>query len=74
MQIQRVEILSRLFGPEHPKALRAEGELAGIYGMQGRLREAEELGRDVLRAQVEVLGEDHPDVAGSKQILANTCQ
>jgi hypothetical protein len=42
------------------------------YGQQGRLKEAEEIGVEVLALQKEILGEKHPDTIRSMANLAVT--
>ena len=59
---------------KHPDMLVGLGNLASIYQSQGRWREAEELGMQVIEIMEVVLGEGHPDTLTSMSNLASTYQ
>jgi Tetratricopeptide repeat len=52
--------------------LTSMGNLASTYRNQGRWKEAEALGVQVMETSLRVLGQEHPDTLNSMGILAST--
>jgi len=67
-----VETMQRVLGEEHPDTLNSMANLASTYRNQGRWKEAEELGVQVMETSKRVLGEEHPDTLTSMGNLALT--
>jgi tetratricopeptide (TPR) repeat protein len=65
-----VEGTRRLRGPGHPDVLTATNNLAEICFLRGRLADAEQLFREVLKARIEGEGPTHPHTLGAKDELA----
>jgi hypothetical protein len=63
-----------LLGQEHPDTLISMANLASTYRNQGRWKEAEELGAQVLETSLRVLGQEHPDTLTSMNDFAFTWQ
>jgi Flp pilus assembly protein TadD len=61
---------ARQLGPEHPDTLTSMSLLGSALYQIGRLGEAEQLHRQVLRSRAHVLGPDHPETAISRHHLA----
>jgi tetratricopeptide (TPR) repeat protein len=56
-------------GDKHPETLKSMEKLAMLLNVQGKLREAEPLYRDVLRCRRETLGNSHPLTLGTMNNL-----
>ena len=56
-------IHEKVLGPEHPDVARVLGDLAVLYGYQGRYAEAESVLLRSLEITEAVLGPEHPDMA-----------
>jgi len=67
-----MEMSVRVLGQEHPDTLSSMGNLASTYRSQGRWKEAESLGVQVMEMSVRVLGQEHPDTLSSMGSLAST--
>ena len=63
LEIQVLDLRTKLLGPEHPDTLTSMGNLAGTYRYQGRWNEAEELQIQVMDMRKTLLGAEHPDYA-----------
>ena len=72
IEVQIIEMSSRVLGAEHPFTLTNISNLASIYWDQGRWKEAEELEVQTMDARKRVLGEEHPDTLSSIANLAST--
>jgi hypothetical protein len=57
---------------EHPHTFLSMGNLAHIYGSQGRWNEAEQLEIQVMDMRKKLLGAEHPDTLLSMGNLAST--
>jgi len=66
------ETRKRVLGPEHPDTLTSMANLALTYTDQGRWKEAEELGVQVLETKKRVIGPEHPSTLTSMANLAST--
>jgi len=62
---------SALLGATHPRALQLQANLAGIAYSLGQFRRAEHEWRQVLEAQVQALGPQHPDVISTAYNIAS---
>jgi len=60
-----MDISLRALGAEHPDTLTGMANLASTYQKQGRWKEAEELGVQVMDIRKTVLGVEHPDTLTS---------
>src|SRR3954464_11961823 len=67
-----MEVHGRVLGPEHPDTLISMANLASTYRNQGRWKEAEELGMQVMEVHSRVLGPEHPDTLANMHNLAYT--
>ena len=56
-----METSKRVVSHEHPDTLASMNNLALTYHRQGRWKEAEELGEQVLESRKRMLGHEHPD-------------
>jgi hypothetical protein len=65
-----METSKRVLGQEHPETLSSMNNLASTYWDQGRWKEAEELGVQVMETRKRVLGQEHPDTLSSMSNLA----
>ncbi|MCB9886706.1 MAG: serine/threonine protein kinase [Planctomycetes bacterium] len=63
------QLRERVLGPENADTLGSEGNLASLYGRQGRLAESEALLQKTLEAQKRVLGEEHQDTLSNMNNL-----
>ena len=72
LEVQEIEMSTRVFGEEHPDTLISMGNLASTYWSQGRWKEAEELEVQVIEMGIRVLGEEHPSTLISMGNLAST--
>lgn len=70
--MQVLGISKRVLGGEHPSTLTSIANLALTYRDQGRWKEAEELGEQVLESRKRMLGHKHPDTLASMNNLALT--
>ncbi|MFT7464851.1 MAG: serine/threonine protein kinase, partial [Pseudohongiellaceae bacterium] len=61
-----------LLGADHPDTMRSATDVAVVYRITGRLAEAEELLRRVLKVQVEALGDTDPASLRTRDVLAET--
>jgi Tetratricopeptide repeat len=61
-----------VLGVEHPSTLISIADLATTYIYQGRSKEAEDLGVQVVDIKKRVLGVEHPDTLTSMANLAAT--
>ncbi len=61
----------KILGPEHPETLSSFSKKARILRKIGRLTEAENLLRDLLKTQERLLGQDHSDSLETLHGLAN---
>jgi hypothetical protein len=59
--VEVIEAMSKVLGAEHSQTLRTIASLAGIYAVQGRLKEEEELFLKVREGRANVLGDEHPE-------------
>jgi DUF2075 family protein len=66
-----METRKRVLGDEHPDTLTSMNNLASIYTSQGRGKEAEILGEQVVMTRKRVLGDEHPDTLTSLDNLAS---
>ena len=57
--------MKRVLGQEHPDTLTSMAHLASAFWGQGRWKEAEELGVQVVDTRKRVLGQEHPDTLTS---------
>jgi hypothetical protein len=62
----------RVLGDDHPNTIATIANLASIYRDQGRGKEAEELGVQVVETSKKVLGDEHPDTLRGMNNLALT--
>ena len=69
---RRMAHLKKDLGGSNPRTLDAMDDLATIWQNQGRWKEAEELGVQVLEVRKRVLGQEHPDTLWSMNHLACT--
>lgn len=67
--IESQRIASAVLEAEHPITLAAAHDLARLRLEEGRLAEAESLGRDLLARRLRRLGTNHPDTASSRLLL-----
>jgi hypothetical protein len=67
-----METSARVLGPEHPDTLTSMSNLASTYRNQGRWKEAESLGVQVMERRKRVLGLEHPSTLTSMANLAFT--
>ena len=63
LQLQRqvLEACKNLFGPDHPRSLKAKHTLAYACLLEGRLHEARKLQEEAFERMTEVLGPNHED-------------
>jgi tetratricopeptide (TPR) repeat protein len=66
--------MRRLLGEEHPHFATNLNNLAGVYYVQRRYKEAEPLLQQALQLRRRLLGEEHPDVASNLNNLAGLYQ
>ena len=66
-----MEVSRRLLGDDHPDTLSSRADLASTYSMQGRWKDAEELGLQVTKAMRRLLGNNHPATLISTANLAS---
>jgi tetratricopeptide (TPR) repeat protein len=64
--------LQKQGGDDQPSTLTSMDNLALTYWYQGRWKEAEELGMQVMEIRTQVLGSEHPDTLTSMVNLAST--
>jgi hypothetical protein len=55
-----MDMRKKLLGAEHPHTFLSMGNLANIYGSQGRWNEAEQLEIQVMDMRKKLLGAEHP--------------
>ena len=67
-----MEARKKVLGQEHPDTLNSMANLASTFWSQGRWKEAEELGVQVVEARKRVLGQEHPDTLTCMANLAMT--
>jgi tetratricopeptide (TPR) repeat protein len=67
---ETLAIQLRTLGPEHPRTLLTQSELADELFAQGHVQEAERLHRETLVAMVRVIGPDHPSTLLCQSSLA----
>jgi Tetratricopeptide repeat len=72
LQVQVMEMSTRMLGTKHPDTLSSMGNLASTYRDQGRWRMAETLEVQVMETSKRVLGTEHPSTLTSKANLAAT--
>jgi len=65
-----MELRKKELGPEHHHTLTSMAGLASIYLENGQLREAEELGLNVLAIRIRLLGMEHHHSLTSMEHLA----
>ena len=61
-----------VLGQLHPPTFTSMANLVLTYRNQGRWKEAEELGVQVMETRKRVLGQEHPDTLASMANLAST--
>ena len=59
-----------MLGKEHPSTLTIMHNLAVLYKAQARYQEAEELYKEVLEKQEDILGKEHPSTLNTIHNLA----
>ena len=67
-----IETSKRVLGNEHPDTLISMRNLVSIYHSQGRWKEAEDLGVQVVETSKRVLGNEHPNTLASIKCLVLT--
>ena len=66
----RSNVRKRILGEDHSDTLTSMNNLAGVFFRQGRLNNAGELRREVVKHSKRILGEAHPDTLRSMNDLA----
>jgi non-specific serine/threonine protein kinase/serine/threonine-protein kinase len=69
---ESLALARKVFGPEKPRTLTIEQNLAGILESEERFDEAESMQRHLLEAKRRVFGPDHPETITSMNNLGNT--
>jgi tetratricopeptide (TPR) repeat protein len=73
MSLRAERIARKVYGDNHPVTCRRSRKVAVMHGYMGLFPEAEKLLRRTLEQQLQLLGEDHPDVALTIGSLAAAC-
>ncbi|KAL4947836.1 hypothetical protein BDW69DRAFT_189826 [Aspergillus filifer] len=71
LQVEVMETMKRVLGPEHPSTLTVMGSLAATYQKQGQLKEAQGLQVQATEVMKRVLGPEHPSTLASMDKLAS---
>jgi hypothetical protein len=69
LEVQVVETMKRVLGPEHPDTLNSMNNLAHTYYAENRTAEAISLMQYVADQRTEKLGTDHPSTLNSAKAL-----
>ncbi len=70
MVLKATHIRKKILGEEHPNTLNSMHLLACVYRREGKWKEAEELGKQVMTTAKEVFGAEHIDSLASMNNLA----